>query len=153
MHKDYHRLHQKWKVARAQGGGAVVSVPEIMAATSSWMDNSATNSPGVETTIGSAAAAQRSSKTATSLAVAARRSSASNSTAAARCSSTAAAVILPRTNEIQFILSSLCRQVNHTSMRERDIVRMSDSCKALSHVNAKGKGINSKGWVGNQVFR
>jgi hypothetical protein len=23
----------------------------------------------------------------------------------------------------------------------------------LSHVNAKGKGINSKGWVGNQVFR
>jgi hypothetical protein len=25
--------------------------------------------------------------------------------------------------------------------------------KALSHVNAKEKGINSKGWVGNQVFR
>jgi hypothetical protein len=24
--------------------------------------------------------------------------------------------------------------------------------KALSHANAKGKGINSKGWVGNQVF-
>jgi hypothetical protein len=24
---------------------------------------------------------------------------------------------------------------------------------ALSHVNAKGKGINSEGWVGNQVFR
>jgi hypothetical protein len=24
---------------------------------------------------------------------------------------------------------------------------------ALSHANAKGKGINSKGWVGNQVFR
>jgi hypothetical protein len=23
----------------------------------------------------------------------------------------------------------------------------------LSHANAKGKGINSKGWVGNQVFR
>jgi hypothetical protein len=23
--------------------------------------------------------------------------------------------------------------------------------KALSHANAKGKGINSKGWVGNQV--
>jgi len=26
-------------------------------------------------------------------------------------------------------------------------------CKALSHANAKGKGIDSKGWVGNQVFR
>jgi hypothetical protein len=25
--------------------------------------------------------------------------------------------------------------------------------KALSHVNAKGKGINSEGWVRNQVFR
>jgi hypothetical protein len=25
--------------------------------------------------------------------------------------------------------------------------------KALSHANAKGKGINSEGWVGNQVFR
>jgi hypothetical protein len=50
MHKDYHRLHQKWKVARAQGGGAVVSVPEIMAATSSWLDESATTSPGVEKT-------------------------------------------------------------------------------------------------------
>jgi hypothetical protein len=24
--------------------------------------------------------------------------------------------------------------------------------KALSHANAKGKGIKSKGWVGNQVF-
>ncbi len=24
--------------------------------------------------------------------------------------------------------------------------------KALSHANAKGKGVNSKGWVGNQVF-
>jgi hypothetical protein len=50
MHKDYHPLHQKWKVARAQGGGAVVSVPEIMAATSSWLDESATTSPGVEAT-------------------------------------------------------------------------------------------------------
>jgi hypothetical protein len=27
------------------------------------------------------------------------------------------------------------------------------ACKALSHANAKGKGINSKGWSGNQVFR
>ena len=27
------------------------------------------------------------------------------------------------------------------------------ACKASSHANAKGKGINSKGWVGNQVFR
>ncbi len=26
-------------------------------------------------------------------------------------------------------------------------------CKASSHANAKGKGINSEGWVGNQVFR
>ncbi len=26
-------------------------------------------------------------------------------------------------------------------------------CKALSHANAKGKGIDSEGWVGNQVFR
>jgi hypothetical protein len=26
-------------------------------------------------------------------------------------------------------------------------------CKAVSHVNAKGKGIDSEGWVGNQVFR
>ncbi len=25
--------------------------------------------------------------------------------------------------------------------------------KALSHVNAKVKSINSEGWVGNQVFR
>jgi hypothetical protein len=25
--------------------------------------------------------------------------------------------------------------------------------KALSHANAKGKGISSKGWVGSQVFR
>jgi hypothetical protein len=25
--------------------------------------------------------------------------------------------------------------------------------KALSHANAKGKGINYKGWVGNQDFR
>jgi hypothetical protein len=25
--------------------------------------------------------------------------------------------------------------------------------KALSHANSNGKGINSKGWVGNQVFR
>jgi hypothetical protein len=25
--------------------------------------------------------------------------------------------------------------------------------KALSHANSKGKGIDSKGWVGNQVFR
>jgi hypothetical protein len=25
--------------------------------------------------------------------------------------------------------------------------------KALSHANAKGKGINSEGWVGDQVFR
>ena len=27
------------------------------------------------------------------------------------------------------------------------------ACKSLSHANAWGKGIDSKGWVGNQVFR
>jgi hypothetical protein len=27
------------------------------------------------------------------------------------------------------------------------------SWKALSHANAKGNGFDSKGWVGNQVFR
>jgi hypothetical protein len=26
------------------------------------------------------------------------------------------------------------------------------ACKALSHANANVKGINSKGWVSNQVF-
>ncbi len=30
---------------------------------------------------------------------------------------------------------------------------MSDCVQGMSHVNAKEKGINSKGWVGNQVFR
>jgi hypothetical protein len=32
-------------------------------------------------------------------------------------------------------------------------VRMLTAWKALSHANTKGKGINSEGWVGNQVFR
>ncbi len=30
---------------------------------------------------------------------------------------------------------------------------MSDCVQGMSHANAKGKGINSIGWVGNQVFR
>jgi hypothetical protein len=30
---------------------------------------------------------------------------------------------------------------------------MSDCVQGMSHANAKGKGINSEGWVGNQVFR
>jgi hypothetical protein len=33
------------------------------------------------------------------------------------------------------------------------VVRMLTAWKALSHANAKGKGINSASWVGNQVFR
>jgi hypothetical protein len=30
---------------------------------------------------------------------------------------------------------------------------MSDCVQGMNHANAKGKGINPKGWVGNQVFR
>jgi hypothetical protein len=30
---------------------------------------------------------------------------------------------------------------------------MSNCVQGMSHANAKGKGINSEGWVGNQVFR
>ena len=54
--------------------------------------------------------------------------------------------------EIQMI--EMCKWCLYTCVETVDhLVKMSDCVQGISHVNAKGKGINSKGWVGNQVFR
>jgi hypothetical protein len=50
------------------------------------------------------------------------------------------------------------RAFNHLkTIFSKEVVLAYPEClnawKALSHANAKGKGINSKDWDGNQVFR